>query len=152
MIKVDIIATASSTKRTHTIPTIVGLSKSFMKKMASPSVVGVAIATTSVDPGAITATMTGTRVAAAMVCPVQIPSRCRFLYRRMIIGKRTRGAIKSREASPLASWVELKLLCLIVTSSSCRERSRWHNPTPATACEVVNQQDWLRRGGSSDLH
>jgi hypothetical protein len=25
----------------------------------------------------------------------------------MIIVKRTRGAIKSREASPLASWVEL---------------------------------------------
>jgi hypothetical protein len=43
------------------------------------------------------------------------------------------GAIKSREASPLASWVELKLLYLIVTSSSCRERSRRHSPTPATA-------------------
>jgi hypothetical protein len=43
------------------------------------------------------------------------------------------GAIKSREASPLASWVELKLLYLIVTSSSCRKRSRWHSPTPATA-------------------
>jgi hypothetical protein len=43
------------------------------------------------------------------------------------------GAIKSREALPLASWVELKLLCLIVTSSSCRERSRRHSPTPATA-------------------
>jgi hypothetical protein len=43
------------------------------------------------------------------------------------------GAIKSREASPLASWVELKLLYLIVTSNSCRERSRWHSPTLATA-------------------
>jgi hypothetical protein len=42
------------------------------------------------------------------------------------------GAIKSREASPLASWVELKLLYLIGTSSSCRERSRWRSPTPAT--------------------
>jgi hypothetical protein len=38
------------------------------------------------------------------------------------------GAIKSREASPLASWVEPKLLCLIVTSSSCRGRSRPRNP------------------------
>jgi hypothetical protein len=51
----------------------------------------------------------------------------------MIIVKRTRGAIKSREASPLASWVELKLLYLIITSSSCRERSWWHSPTSATA-------------------
>jgi hypothetical protein len=34
---------------------------------------------------------------------------------------------------PLASWVELKLLYLIVTSSSCRERSRRHSPTSATA-------------------
>jgi hypothetical protein len=33
------------------------------------------------------------------------------------------GAIKSHEASLLASWVELKLLYLIVTSSSCREKS-----------------------------
>jgi hypothetical protein len=43
------------------------------------------------------------------------------------------GAIKSRETSPLASWVELKLPYLIVTSSSCRERSRRHSPTSATA-------------------
>jgi hypothetical protein len=87
------------------------------------------------DPGAIAATMTVMKVAAAMVCLVQIPSRCRYLYlhQRMIIVKRTREAIKSREASPLASWVELKLLYLIVTSSSCRERSRRHNPTSATA-------------------
>jgi hypothetical protein len=42
------------------------------------------------------------------------------------------GAIKSREASPLASWVEPKLLHLIVTSSSCRERSRPHSPTSTT--------------------
>jgi hypothetical protein len=86
-----------------------------------------------VDLGAIAATTTGTRVTAAMVCLVQIPSRCCYLHRRMIIEKRTRGAIKSREASPLVSWVELKLLCLIVTSSSCRERSRRHSPIPATA-------------------
>jgi hypothetical protein len=124
-IKVDVGATASSPKRTPTIPTIVGLSESFMKKMASPSAVGVAIATTRVDPGAITATTTMTRVATVMVCLVQIPSRC--LHRRMIIVKRTRGAIKIREASPLASWVELKLLYLIVTSSSSRERLRQHN-------------------------
>jgi hypothetical protein len=43
------------------------------------------------------------------------------------------GAIKSREASLLSSWVEPKLLCLIVTSSSCRGRSRWHNPTSIAA-------------------
>jgi hypothetical protein len=103
MIKVDIAATASSTKRTPTIPTIVRLSKSFMKKMVSPSAVGVAVATTRVDPGAIAATTTVMRVAAAMVYLVQIPSCCRCLHQRMIIVKRTRGAIKSREASPLAS-------------------------------------------------
>jgi hypothetical protein len=43
------------------------------------------------------------------------------------------GAIKSCEASPLASWVEIKLLYLTVTSSSYHERSRRHNPTSATA-------------------
>jgi hypothetical protein len=43
------------------------------------------------------------------------------------------GAIKSHEVSPLASWVEPKLLCLIATSSSCRERSRRCSPTSATA-------------------
>jgi hypothetical protein len=102
-----------------------------MKKMASPSAVGVAIATARVDPGAIAAMTTVTRVAAAMVYLVQFPSRC--LHRQMIIMKRTRGAIKSHEASPLASWVELKLLYLIVTSSSCCKRSRRHSPTPATA-------------------
>jgi hypothetical protein len=72
-----------------------------MKKMVSPSAVGVAVATARVDPGAIAATTTETKVAAVMVYLVQIPSRCRCLHRRMIIGKRTRGAIKSREASPL---------------------------------------------------
>jgi hypothetical protein len=94
---------------------------------------GVAIAMARVDPGAIAATMTGMRVAAAMVCLVQIPSHYRCLHRQMIIGKRTRGAIKSREASLLASWVEPKLLCLIITSSSCRERSRRRSPAQATA-------------------
>jgi hypothetical protein len=135
MIKVDVAATASSTKRTPTIPTIVGLSESFMKKMVSPSAVGVAAAIARVDPGAIAATTTETRVAAAMVCLVQIPSRCRCccLHQQMIIVKRTRGAIKSREDSPLASWVELRLLYLIATSSSCRERSRRHSPISATA-------------------
>jgi hypothetical protein len=44
-----------------------------------------------------------------------------------------KGAIKSHEALPLASWVELKLLYLIVTSSSCCERSRRHSPTPVAA-------------------
>jgi hypothetical protein len=73
------------------------------------------------------------RVAATMVCLAQIPSRCRCLHQRMIIMKRTRRAIKNREASALASWVELKLLYLIVTSSSCHEKSRRHSPTSATA-------------------
>jgi hypothetical protein len=81
MIMVDVDATASSTKRTPTIPTIVGLSKSFMKKMVSPSAVGVAVATTRVDPGAIAATTTETKVTTVMVCLVQIPSRYRCLYR-----------------------------------------------------------------------
>jgi hypothetical protein len=47
---------------------IVGLSRSFMKKMVSPSAVGVAVATARADPGAIVVMTTGTRVAAAMVC------------------------------------------------------------------------------------
>jgi hypothetical protein len=102
-----------------------------MRKMVSLSAVGVAAATAKVDPGAITATMTGMRVTAVTVYLVQIPSHC--LHQRKIIGKRTTGAIKSHEASPLASWVEPKLLCLIATSSSCHERSRQRSPTPATA-------------------
>jgi hypothetical protein len=75
-------------------------------------------------------TMTGTRVNAVMVCLAQIPSCYRYLHRRMIIEKRTRGAIKSREALSLASWVEPRLLCLTATSNSCRERSRWCSPAP----------------------
>jgi hypothetical protein len=92
-----------------------------MKSMESPSVVGVAVATARVDPGAIAATTTGMRVAIVMVCHVQIPSRYRYLHQRTIIEKRTKGAIKRREASLLASWVEPKLLCIIVTSSCYRE-------------------------------
>jgi hypothetical protein len=91
--------------------------------MVSPSAVGVAVATARVDPGAITATTTGTRVTATMVYLVQIPSRYCCLHQRMIIEKRTRGAIRSLKASPPTSWVEPKLLCLIVTSSSYREKS-----------------------------
>jgi hypothetical protein len=102
-IKVDITATASSTKRTPTIPTIIGLSKSFMKKMASPSTVGVAVATARVDPGAIAATTTEMKVAAAMVCLVQIPSHCRCLHRRMIIGKRTKGLSRAARLHRLPS-------------------------------------------------
>jgi hypothetical protein len=41
-----------------------------MKKMVSPSAVGVAVATARADLGAITATTTVTRVAAVMVCLV----------------------------------------------------------------------------------
>jgi hypothetical protein len=62
-----------------------------MKKMVSPSAVGEAVATTRVDPGTIAVTTTVTRVAAATVCLVQIPSCCRCLHQRMIIVKRTRG-------------------------------------------------------------
>jgi hypothetical protein len=54
-------------------------------------------------------------------------------HQQMIVGRRTKGAIKSHETSPLASWVELRLLCLIDTSSSCHERSRRHSPMSATA-------------------
>jgi hypothetical protein len=104
-----------------------------MKKMVSPSTVGVAAATARVDPRAIVATTTVTRVSTTMVCLMQILSHYCYLHQQMIIVKRTRGAIKSHEASPLASWVELKLLYLIVTSSSYRERSRRHSPTSATA-------------------
>jgi hypothetical protein len=104
-----------------------------MKKMVSPSAVGVAVATARADPGAIAAMMTVTKVAAAMVCLVQILSHCRCLHQRMIVAKKTREDIKSREASPLASWVELKLLYIIVTSSSCREKLRQHSPTSTTA-------------------
>jgi hypothetical protein len=90
---------------------------------------GVAVAMAKADPRVTVVTTTGTMVVAAMVCHVQILSCYRFLHQRTIIEKRTRGAIKSREALPLASWVEPKLLYLIVTSSSCRGRSRQHNPT-----------------------
>jgi hypothetical protein len=51
-----------------------------MKRMESPSVVGVAVATAKVDQGATTATMTGTTVANTMVHHVQIPSRYHCLH------------------------------------------------------------------------
>jgi hypothetical protein len=132
-IKVDIAASIFFTRRTPTILTIVGLSKSFMKKMVSPSAVGVAAATTSVDPGAIIAMTTAKRAAATRVCLEQILSHCCCLHQQTIVRRRTRGAIKSHDTLPLASWVELRLLYLIVTSSSCRERSWRHSPTSATA-------------------
>jgi hypothetical protein len=90
-IKVDVAASAFSTRRTPTIPTIVGLFESFMKKMVSPSAVGVAAATARVDPGAIAATTTARKVAAARVCLEPIPSRYRCPHQRTIIGRRTRG-------------------------------------------------------------
>jgi hypothetical protein len=80
-----------------------------MRKTASPSVVGAAAATARVDPGAITTTTTVRKVAAIGVCLEPIPSRCP--HQQTIIVRRTRGAIKSCETSPLASWVELRLLC-----------------------------------------
>jgi hypothetical protein len=93
----------------------------------------VAAATARVDPGAIAATTTVGKVAATRVYLETISSRCRCPHQQTIVGRRTRGAIKNRETSPLASWVELRLLCLTDTSSSCRERSRQHSPTSATA-------------------
>jgi hypothetical protein len=104
-----------------------------MKKIVSPSAAGVAAATSRVDPKAIAATMTARKVAAARVCLEPIPSHYRCPHQQTIVGRRTRGAIKSRETSPLASWVDLRLLCLTDTSSSYRERSRGHSRTSATA-------------------
>jgi hypothetical protein len=101
--------------------------------MASPSVAGAAAATARADPGAITATTTARRVAAVGVCLEPIPSRCRYPRQQTIVGRRTRGAIKSRETSPLAFWVELRLLCQIDTSSSCREKSQRRSPASAIA-------------------
>jgi hypothetical protein len=66
-----------------------------MKRMGSPSAVGVAVATARADPRAIAATTTRMRVAVAMVYHMQIPSRYRYLHQRMIIGKRTRGLSSS---------------------------------------------------------
>jgi hypothetical protein len=74
-----------------------------MKKMVSPSAARVAAATTRVDPGAIVVTMTARKVAAMRVCLEPIPSRCRCPHQRTIVRRRTRGAIKSRETSSLAS-------------------------------------------------
>jgi hypothetical protein len=75
--RVDDAATTSSTRKTPTIPTIVGYSGSSMKRMESPSVVGVAVAMAKVDRGVTAATMTGMRVAAATVCHARISSRYR---------------------------------------------------------------------------
>jgi hypothetical protein len=86
-----------------------------------------------VDPGAIAATTTARKVAATGVCLEPIPSRCHYPHQQTIIGRRTRGAIKSRETSPLASWVELRLLYQIDTSSSCREKSRRRSLTSVIA-------------------
>jgi hypothetical protein len=82
---------------------IVGLSESFTRKTASPSVVGAAAATARVDPGAIATTTTERKVAAVGVYLEPIPSRCRCPHQQTTVGRRTRGAIKSRETSPLAS-------------------------------------------------
>jgi hypothetical protein len=51
-----------------------------MKRMESPSAMGVAIATAKVDQGATAATVTGTKVAAVMVYHVQIPRRYRYVH------------------------------------------------------------------------
>jgi hypothetical protein len=64
---------------------------------------GAAAAMARVDPGAITAMTTVREVAAVGVCLEPISSRYHCPYQQMIIGRKTRGAIKSRETSPLAS-------------------------------------------------
>jgi hypothetical protein len=98
-----------------------------MKRMESPSIMGVAVATARVVLEVTTVTMTGTRVTGATIHHAQIPSLYRCLHRQVTTKKKTRGAIKSHEASPPASWEELKLRYQIATSSSCCERSRQHN-------------------------
>jgi hypothetical protein len=67
-----------------------------MKRMESPSIMGVAVATAKVDQGATAATMTGMKVAATMVRHVRILSHYRCLHQQTITEKRTRGSIKSR--------------------------------------------------------
>jgi hypothetical protein len=62
-----------------------------MKRMESPSAMGVAVAMAKVDLGATIAMMTGMKVAIAMVRHVQIPSHYRYLDRQTIIEKGTRG-------------------------------------------------------------
>jgi hypothetical protein len=56
-----------------------------------------------VDPGAITATTTVRKVAAVRVYLEPIPSHCRCPHQQAIVGRRTKGAIKSRETLLLAS-------------------------------------------------
>jgi hypothetical protein len=74
VIRVDDAATASSTRRTPTIPMTVGLSKNSMKRMESPSAVGVAVATARVVPEVTAATTTEMRVAGVTTRRVQILS------------------------------------------------------------------------------
>jgi hypothetical protein len=62
-----------------------------MKRMESPSAVGVAVATARVVHEVTVVTMTGTRVTGAMVCRAQIPSRYRCLHQQAITKKKTRG-------------------------------------------------------------
>jgi hypothetical protein len=66
MIRVDDAATTSSTRRTPIVLMIVGLSGNSMKRMESPSALGVAVATARMAPEVIAATTIGTRVAGAM--------------------------------------------------------------------------------------
>jgi hypothetical protein len=75
-----------------------------MKRMESPSAVGVAVDTTKVDPGATAATTTGTKVATMMVCHVQIPSRYRCLHWQTTTEKRTRGLSKAVRLRHFPPW------------------------------------------------
>jgi hypothetical protein len=98
-----------------------------MKRMESRNAVGVAIAMARVVHEVTTVTTTGTMAAGTTVHRAQIPSIYHYLHQQAITEKRTRGAIKSREASPPASWEQLKLRYRIAISSRCHGRLQQHN-------------------------
>jgi hypothetical protein len=75
-----------------------------MKRMESPSAVGVAVAMAKVDPGATAATTTGRKVATVMVRHVQILSRYRCLHWQTTTEKRTRGLSRAARLCRLPPW------------------------------------------------
>jgi hypothetical protein len=62
-----------------------------MKRMESPSAVGVAVAMPFAVPEVTTTTTTEMRVAGAMTHRAQIPSLYRYLHQQTITKKKTRG-------------------------------------------------------------
>jgi hypothetical protein len=101
-----------------------------MRRMESPSTAGVAGATAEAALEATAATKIGMRVTDATIRHVRILSLYRCLYQQTITTKGTREATRSLGALPPASWEEHKLHYRIVTSSSCRKRSRQHSQAP----------------------